>query len=138
MNEKKTVNNSDNSNDALSEKDIERLKEKLIEQREHIRKKIESLQNDAVAGSDTTNWEEDGTDIFDREFAFKMAGSVNEHLNQIDDALRMIEDGTYGICEMCGKKIGRLRMEALPFCKTCIQCQSESEADNGLAGRITV
>ena len=67
-----------------------------------------------------------------------MAGSVNEQLNQIDDALRMIDKGTYGICESCGKKIGKLRMEALLFCKTCIQCQSESEADNGLSNRITV
>ncbi len=124
--------------EPVSDEDIVRLKAMLIERRNDIVKKVDSLCDDAVAGSDSANWEEDGTDAFNREFAFKMAGSVNDMLNQIDDALRKIKENSYGDCESCGEKIGRLRMESLLFCKTCIQCQSESEADHAMYGRITV
>ena len=124
--------------EPVSEADIVRLKAMLLERRKEIENKVDSLRDDAVAGSDSANWEEDGTDAFNREFAFKMAGSGNDMLNQIDDALRMIDEKSYAVCESCGEKIGRLRMEALLFCKTCIQCQSESEADRAMYGRITV
>ena len=124
--------------EPVSEEDIVRLKEMLLERRKQISVKVDSLRDDAVAGNDSANWEEDGTDAFNREFAFKMAGSGNDMVNQIDDALRMIDENSYAICESCGEKIGRLRMEALLFCKTCIQCQSESEADRAMYGRVTV
>lgn len=124
--------------DPVTDEDIVRLKALLLERRKQICLKVDSLRDDAVAGNDSANWEEDGTDAFNREFAFKMAGSGNDMLNQIDDALRKIEENSYGYCESCGEKIGRLRMEALLFCKTCIQCQSESEADRAMYGKITV
>ncbi len=133
-----TGNRSEVKSDPISDEDIIRLKDLLLERRKEICAKIDSFRNDAVAGNDSANWEEDGTDVFNREFAFKMAGSSNDMLNQIDDALRKIEEKSYGNCESCGEKIGRLRMEALLFCKTCIQCQSESEADRKMYGRITV
>lgn len=124
--------------EPVSEEDIVRLKKMLLERRKEICKKVESLRDDATEGSDSSNWEEDGTDAFNREFAFKMAGSGNVMLNQIDDALRMIDEKRYAVCESCGEKIGRLRMEALLFCKTCIDCQSESETDRVMYGRVTV
>ena len=123
--------------ELLDSEEIEHLKNILLEKRNSISTRVDSLKTDAVAGLDSVNWEEDGTDAFDREFAFKVAGSGDAMLNQIDAALHKIEEGTYGVCEMCGKKIGRLRMEALPFCETCIECQSESEAGSS-RGRFTV
>ena len=124
--------------DPVTDEDIVRLKALLLERRKQICLKVDSLRDDAVAGNDSANWEGDGTDAFNREFAFKMAGSGNDMLNQIDNALHKIEENSYGYCESCGQKIGRLRMEALLFCKNCIQCQSESEADRAMYGRITV
>lgn len=113
--------------ESLTKKEIGDLKEMLLGKRDQLTGQISKLKNDAVDGSDSTNWEEDGTDAFDREFAFKMAGSRNEMLNQIDEALRKIEENTYGVCEVCNEKIGRNRAKVLPFCKTCINCQAESE-----------
>jgi RNA polymerase-binding protein DksA len=107
----------------------------LLSKREQLAGQIAILKNDAVAGSDSANWEEDGTDAFDREFAFKMAGSSNDLLKQIDEALRRIEEETYGQCETCAGRIGRDRIRALPFCKTCIDCQAESEKD-GTPNRV--
>ena len=45
----------------------------------------------------------------------------------IDDALMRIEDGTYGTCEDCGKKINRERLKIMPFAKLCVACQSDVE-----------
>jgi len=111
----------------LRKKDAEQLKSVLLEKRAELTGHVAALQDAAVADHDSTNWEEDGTDAFDREFAFKMAGSKYDTINAIDDALSRMDDGTYGTCDECGDRIGRMRMMALPFCRTCIACQSTAE-----------
>jgi RNA polymerase-binding transcription factor DksA len=68
-----------------------------------------------------------GTDNFDREFALNLVSSEQDALYEIDDALRRIEMGTYGVCENCNKAIEKARLAALPFAKLCIGCKSESE-----------
>ncbi len=124
--------------EPVTAKDIAKLKKALLQKREQLVAQVASLKHDAVADHDSSNWEEDGSDAFGREFAFKMAGSSHDSLQQIEASLRRMDEKTYGTCDMCEEKIGRLRMEALPFCKTCINCQSESEADRSAYLRITV
>ena len=68
-----------------------------------------------------------GTDNFDREFALNLVSSEQDVLYEIDDALRRIEMGTYGVCEGCNKAIEKARLMALPFAKMCIVCKSEAE-----------
>ena len=123
---------------TVSDSDIVHLKEMLQVRRKQVCKQADALRDDAVADNDSANWAEDGSDAFNREFSFKMAGSSNAMLNQIDDALRMIDEKSYAVCESCGDKIGLARMEALLFCTTCIQCQSKSEADRAMYGRVTI
>ena len=67
------------------------------------------------------------TDNFDREFALNLVSSEQDVLYEIDDALRRIDMGTYGVCENCNKPIEKARLMALPFAKMCIVCKSESE-----------
>ena len=68
-----------------------------------------------------------GTDNFDREFALNLVSSEQDVLYEIDDALRRIEMGTYGVCEGCNKAIEKARLMALPFATMCIVCKSEAE-----------
>lgn len=68
-----------------------------------------------------------GTDNFDREFALNLVSSEQDVLYEIDDALRRVEMGTYGVCEGCNKAIEKARLMALPFAKLCIVCKSEAE-----------
>ena len=68
-----------------------------------------------------------GTDNFDREFALNLVSSEQDVLYEIDDALRRVEMGTYGVCEGCNKAIEKGRLAALPFAKLCIKCKSEAE-----------
>ncbi len=68
-----------------------------------------------------------GTDNFDREFALNLVSSEQDVLYEIEDALRRIDMGTYGVCEYCHTPINKARLLALPFTKMCIVCKSESE-----------
>lgn len=95
--------------------------------REQVTEQIASLKESSLRREDSVYSSEDGTDAFDRQFALTLAGSEHESLVDIDDALARIEEGTYGICEECDEAIERPRLEALPFVRMCIKCQSEKE-----------
>jgi RNA polymerase-binding transcription factor DksA len=55
-----------------------------------------------------------------------LAGSLSETLAEIEDALRKMEQGTYGRCERCGGDIAEPRLEAMPAARLCISCASKS------------
>ena len=67
------------------------------------------------------------TDNFDREFNLGLASNEQQTLNQIDEALRKMDEGRYGICETCDKVISQKRLVAVPYARFCIKCQSEEE-----------
>ena len=63
----------------------------------------------------------------DRELALMLADREREKLTLVDDALKRIENGTYGICESCDEEIDRERLAAMPFTKLCLSCQEDLE-----------
>ncbi len=63
----------------------------------------------------------------DRELALMLADREREKLTHVDDALKRIENGTYGICESCEEEIDRDRLAAMPFTKLCLSCQEDLE-----------
>jgi DnaK suppressor protein len=71
-----------------------------------------------------------GSDAYDRDFALSLLSQEQDALYEIDQALKRIELGTYGICEMSGKSIPRARLEAIPFARFTVECQSQLEKQN--------
>jgi len=71
-----------------------------------------------------------GSDAYDRDFALSLLSQEQDALYEIDQALKRIELGTYGICEMSGKPISRARLEAIPFARFTVECQSQLEKQN--------
>ena len=71
-----------------------------------------------------------GSDAYDRDFALSLLSQEQDALYEIDQALKRIEVGTYGICEMSGKPIPRARLEAIPFARFTVECQSQLEKQN--------
>lgn len=67
------------------------------------------------------------------ELTSQLAQHESRELAQIDRALTRLRDGTYGKCEMCGKKIAAARLSALPFTPLCINCQREVEVNPNFA-----
>jgi DnaK suppressor protein len=68
-----------------------------------------------------------GSDAYDRDFALSLLSQEQDALYEIDQALKRIELGSYGTCEMSGKPIPRARLEAIPFARFTVECQSQLE-----------
>jgi RNA polymerase-binding protein DksA len=68
------------------------------------------------------------TAMYDRELDEGLEGGARETLAEIDAALQRIEDGTYGICEVCGKPIGAERLAAIPWTRLCIDDQRRASS----------
>lgn len=66
--------------------------------------------------------------MVDREVDEGLEEGAKETLAEIDAALQRIEDGTYGICEVCGKPIGEERLRALPWARLCIDDQRRASS----------
>ena len=83
------------------------------------------------AGSETSAFgmhqADAGSDAYDRDFALSMLSKEQGSLYEIDEALKRIEDGKYGICEICEKPIKHDRLEALPFTRYTVDCQADLE-----------
>jgi DnaK suppressor protein len=85
----------------------------------------------SIATSMPTDMAELGTGNFDQDLTLSLLGSGNAALDQIDGALKRIEDGSFGQCEECGVKIPQPRLEAIPFAARCVQCASRREQRHG-------
>lgn len=73
-----------------------------------------------------------GSDAYDRDFALSLLSQEQDALYEIDEALKRIDAGTYGVCEMSGKSIPHARLEAIPFARFTVECQSQIEKQNKL------
>jgi DnaK suppressor protein len=71
-----------------------------------------------------------GSDAYDRDFALSLLSQEQDALYEIDQALKRIELGTYGKCEMSGKPISHARLDAIPFARFTVECQSQLEKQN--------
>lgn len=63
----------------------------------------------------------------DRELGISLMEMRNRKRQAIDEALTRLSEGTYGICAECGIEVSEKRLEAVPFAKLCVQCQSQQE-----------
>jgi RNA polymerase-binding transcription factor DksA len=71
-----------------------------------------------------------GTDAMRRETGFLLASKEGRMLLDVNDALRRIQDKSYGLCIECGKKINTKRLDAIPHASLCIKCQADEEKNN--------
>jgi RNA polymerase-binding transcription factor DksA len=106
------------------------LRERLLEQVGGLaRESAEQIEGYSLHMADC------GTDNFDRDFALSLLSSDKDALSEIDAALRRIVDGTYGVCELTGKKIPRARLEAIPWTRYTVEAQAQIEREGGLRQR---
>ena len=115
--------------------DLAQFRKALLALRRTIVGKTATLKTNALEQTiDRAGEDEDGTDSFMRLQNLGQVGEQNKVLQKIDEALHRIEDGTYGICEVCGQLIRKPRLQHLPFAHTCMECQSEMEANPAARG----
>jgi DnaK suppressor protein len=77
---------------------------------------------------------EDGSSVMEQERITTLADDLRDSLRQVEAALARMDEGTYGICQRCGKPINEERLEAFPYVEYCIDCQSFLERQHALYG----
>ena len=82
--------------------------------------------------------EEASPDIHERGKTLGLIQALENKLKSIEKALRLAEEGTYGICEKCGKRIDPARLAALPYTALCIKCKSQMERISRMSSRSGV
>ena len=95
----------------------------------------DSLRNRAEGGEASAfgmHTADAGSDAYDRDFALSLLSQERDSLFEIDAALKKINDGNYGFCEISGKAIPHNRLEALPFARYTVECQADLEKTNRL------
>ncbi len=104
---------------------------KLLALRARLRGIMTQMTDNALMEVKTTrmpnHMAELGTGNFNQELTFSLLGSEKDALDQIDEALKRIAEGSYGRCEICGGRIPKSRLQAIPYAAQCIQCASEQE-----------
>jgi RNA polymerase-binding transcription factor len=110
---------------------LKNVRDKLLEMRRQV---LREIDNDLKEGREGAK--DDGMDTYDlaseerdREISFILSDREREKLVAIQEALERIEDGSYGICESCESDIAPGRLEALPFTRLCVSCQSDREKE---------
>lgn len=109
----------------------------LVELRAHVRDELNLHTSDTLKHSSRDdsgdlsgygNHQADvGTETFDRDFALSLVSSEQEALNEIEEAILRIKNGSYGVCEVTGKPIPAARLTAVPFARFSVEGQAEYE-----------
>jgi RNA polymerase-binding protein DksA len=120
----------------MSVVDIDRFRERLEGERQRVLDAIENIhsENPGSIGEETeeltfqdNHLGDVATATFDREMASTLEENSVHVLGAIDAALARIDDGTFGVCQRCGRPIVEERLEALPWATLCIDCKREQE-----------
>lgn len=114
--------------------DLARLKQRLEHERARrlaLAERLRQEDADPVESSELSKIDQHpaelGTETFERELELTTLTIVEGELKDIDDALRRLDQGTYGICEECGKPIDEARLEAVPWTRYCVVDQARLE-----------
>jgi len=108
---------------------LEEMKSKLLEMRRELLREVSRAVKEEYDHSrhDVGDFYDHASQNRERELALTLSDREREKLFLINDALKRIEEGTYGYCEITGEKIGEERLRALPFTKLSVEAQEELE-----------
>ncbi len=123
--------------EAQIDKKFIRYYKLLVELREHVKSGLDIHTEDTLKRSSRDDsgdlsgygqhMADAGTDNFDRDFALSLVSNEQEALYEIEEAIKRIKNGTYGICELTGKPISKDRLLAVPFARFSVESQAEIE-----------
>ncbi len=121
----------------MDKKEASLFKEILIKKKVALMKGIEHIANDTLKTSQreaagdlsaySLHMADMATDNYDREFSLRLADNEQEIVKRIDTALEKIDEKTFGLCELCNKKISKIRLKAVPYAELCVPCQEKQE-----------
>ena len=112
---------------------VEKMKEKLIEQKNTILGSLAAQNEDykkIVEGGESGDEVDVASDVVDGRLLESLGAQDSNRLQMINNALDRIKQGTYGRCLVCKEEIPEERLEAIPYAFMCINCLSRNERQN--------
>ena len=126
---------------AFTKKELANFRGELIKKKAKILEELMLLKGDSLnkspkdASGDLSGYSfhmaDMATDLYDREFSLELAEGERERLYALDEAIKRIDEGTYGQCDACGVKISKQRLKVMPQAQNCIKCQEKEEKSSG-------
>jgi len=115
----------------------ERYRQILLDLREQLVRQMNGLAKESAEQLPgySMHMADSGTDNFDRDFALSLLSSDQDAIYEIDEALKRIERGSYGTCELTGKPIPKARLDAIPWARFTVEAQGQLERDGALRHR---
>ncbi|MCX7919585.1 MAG: TraR/DksA family transcriptional regulator [bacterium] len=110
----------------IPRKELQMFYDRLIAERERILQGLNAGYGE-IASSELPDWVDLASASHERELSIILNGNNEEALDRIDEALRLIEEGTFGICQECKKPISKERLAVVPFARYCVSCQEKKE-----------
>lgn len=121
----------------MEQQQLSHFKELLLNEKKETEIELKRMNDYGPAGS-LMEWTDElsaydnhpgdlASETFEMEKHMALSTQEKKLLDDINDSLHKIEDGTYGICEICGKEIAYERLEAIPYATECIQCAKEHQ-----------
>lgn len=115
--------------------DTETARRRLTEERERLEATLEGLETDVEAQKESLSelsvvdehQGDIGTETFEREKDLSILESVQAALEDVDAAMHRLDEGTYGMCEVCHEPIADDRLEAVPAARFCLEHQAAME-----------
>ena len=120
----------------LTPADLEHFQDLLLQERARLEEEREQIRSrsgsvDGALPEEGEGGDEDTADLasamMDKEMDLSVEDEIEDLLGQVAHALRKIEDGTYGICDMSGEKINKARLELIPWAALTVECQAIAE-----------
>lgn len=106
----------------------------LLDLRERLQSQMNGLAKESATEMESYSLHmgDSGTDNFDRDFALSLLSSDQDAIYEIEEALKRIEKGSYGVCELTGKNIPKARLEAIPWTRFTVEAQAQLEREGAL------
>jgi len=121
----------------FTKKELKDFKKIVLKKKEEVVDEIKHISDDTLKKSQkdasgdisgyTYHMADVATDTYNIEFSLGLASDERKMLYEFDEALRKIEEGTYGICEACKNTISKSRLKAIPYACLCVKCQEKKE-----------
>jgi DnaK suppressor protein len=132
------LNPQSKNDDAKLNPFLRKQKERLLALRDAMLDSMQGMAQDNLRsraeGSEASAFGmhqgDAGSDAYDRDFALSLLSQEQDALYEIEEALKRVGNGTYGKCEMSGKPIAHPRLEAIPFTRYTVECQTQIERQN--------
>lgn len=118
----------------FDEQELEYFKSLLLEKRNAAEKELDAIDknitnlneaDDADYSSVAHHMGDVGSDVEEQELSYQLKERTQKFIEEIDDALERIENGTYGICQATGKKISKGRLESVPHTRYSIEAKEK-------------